>query len=78
MAKALWKDHREEMLTLSARALELGSPLGQGHLSKVFNKSEFNVALERMIAYWRQKGGLEALLIPEKKEKEEKENGTGE
>jgi hypothetical protein len=56
------------MLTLSPTALEIGSPEGQVHLSKTFNKSEFNVGLERMIAYWRTKGGLGSLLIPERKE----------
>lgn len=67
-AKKEWELNREAMLGMNLRTLELGSPKGQEHLSKNFNKSEFNVGLERMIAYWRLKGGLENLLIQEVKD----------
>ncbi len=62
-AKELWNEHREDCLMLTSTDF---LPLSmQQVLASTTNIAEFEVALDRLNAYWRAYGGLEEMLIPE-------------
>lgn len=50
------------------------SPKAQKVLSIANRKAKFEVAMPRLMAYWRGYGGLENLIIPVEKKKPKKEN----
>lgn len=61
-AKEAWNKHRELVLA-SAPQGTLSSVLAMRVLAATFNRAEFDIALSRMVDYWRAYGGLEALYF---------------
>lgn len=70
-ARDAWEIHKElamqrqEVTTIDALGREL--PIEALRcLGGTFNRAKFDIALPRLVDYWRRSGGLEALYFPVK------------
>lgn len=57
-----WKEHRDLMLVNRGKSLE-GIPIDiQKHLAMNFNIASLDIALPRIVNYWRSQGGIHSLV----------------
>jgi len=66
--KRCWDEHRELMLELryEKRFIENQDLKLQAHLAQVFNTSEFEVMIPRLVDYYRRLGGIGELRVERK------------
>lgn len=70
--KKAWDKHVDIWEATPKGEIEMMPQEAQKFLSKNFNRSKFDIMLPRMVDYWRSLGGIEALEIKVKEEKEDK------
>ncbi len=59
-SRGLWEEYREIRL-VGGIPEDLDVP-SMRHMSSTLHKAEFNVALPRLVDYWRRYGGIEGLI----------------
>ena len=88
-ARELWGEY-QEIRTLKGVNIEGLDVPSMRHMSSTLHKAKFDIALPRLVDYWRRYGGIEGIIMHDstgskfdadlgkQKEKEVKENGGGE